>query len=74
MNIMDREHLNLLMQLDVHSVEKMNNISPSLAELEFAYIHSVCILADREDLDRRLALAMSLSALEKIWADAIMCI
>lgn len=71
---MDREYLNLLMQLDKDSIEKMNAISPSLATLELAYIRSVCVLADRADLDRRLALAMSLSALENVWAEAIMCV
>lgn len=59
-------------RLDKNVAEKIEKIDIQLSVLEFGFAQHICKLADSVDLDRRIALCLSLQALEELYGQGIM--
>lgn len=71
---MDHDYIRTLVNCDKNCSKKLGSISESLAQIELSYLTQISRIADLSDIDRRVVLFVSLSTMDEVWSDVIMCL
>ena len=71
---MDHDYIRTLVNCDKNCSKRLDSISESLAQIELSYLTQISRIADLSDIDRRVVLFVSLSTMDEVWSDVIMCL